>query len=283
MCAQHNPAGFYTLLGWFGGVGSTIVGSWIASKIHLYHAHRDAHRDELKEKVLSPLRDCLEGEYQPRVRFIKPIVSVLWKPTIFKPDARSTESPKTEGNVIEIQNPWPSFKAHVDVALYQDAKANHFTGVMKEVEDFAETWHSYAENGRKWIQEISQGLIHSSGLPSFSPDLFGQNPSVVEDQLAMFVFRRVCGLDAGKLNRTSTGSSFQSLVNGSTTMATAVGTDIEAVIRAVDASILQHQAAGRSFVARTQQLDVQLEVLNAKLRLAIANTRLTGRCDLVRF
>src|SRR6266566_6513979 len=91
---QIQPS-MYALLGWAGGAASTVAGSWIASKIHVYHAHRDAHRDELKERVLIPLRDCLDNDYEPRAKFAKPIVSLNWKQTAFKAAARSTE-PQTD-------------------------------------------------------------------------------------------------------------------------------------------------------------------------------------------
>jgi hypothetical protein len=45
------------------GVASTIVGSLLSSKIRVYHDARISHRDELKQKVLAPLRKNLEAHY----------------------------------------------------------------------------------------------------------------------------------------------------------------------------------------------------------------------------
>lgn len=50
-------AWLYALLGWVGGVATTVGGSVVASRIRVYDDNRKAHRDELKAGVLEPLRD----------------------------------------------------------------------------------------------------------------------------------------------------------------------------------------------------------------------------------
>ena len=46
-----------------GGVATTVVGSLLSSKIRIYHDARNAHRDELKQKVLEPLWKNLASHY----------------------------------------------------------------------------------------------------------------------------------------------------------------------------------------------------------------------------
>ncbi len=45
------------------GVASTVVGSWISSKIHIYHENRRVHLEEIKQKVLIPISDFLTNDY----------------------------------------------------------------------------------------------------------------------------------------------------------------------------------------------------------------------------
>ena len=50
------------------GVASTVVGSWISSKIHVYHENRKVHLDEIKQKVLVPLKETLTEKYAALVK-----------------------------------------------------------------------------------------------------------------------------------------------------------------------------------------------------------------------
>src|SRR5882672_9122092 len=62
------------LLVWIGGVGSTVVGSWVASRIRVYDDNRKAHHDEIKQNVLMPLHDGLAGDYARLVTHESPAV-----------------------------------------------------------------------------------------------------------------------------------------------------------------------------------------------------------------
>jgi uncharacterized membrane protein YGL010W len=102
---EHSSPLIYTMLGWAGGAASTVVGSWIASKIHVYHAHRDAHRDAINEKVLTPLSCCIEDDFAPLVGFMAPLVESVWTEVEFKEAARSTEDQLERAEVLTIANP----------------------------------------------------------------------------------------------------------------------------------------------------------------------------------
>jgi len=52
------------LIYWFGGAATAVVGSWISSKSRVYHDARGKHHQELKQRVLEPIRDLLEHTYR---------------------------------------------------------------------------------------------------------------------------------------------------------------------------------------------------------------------------
>ena len=56
-----------SLLIYVGGVVTTIFGSWVSGKLRVYDDSRKAHLDDIKQKVLIPLRDGLLEHYGPLV------------------------------------------------------------------------------------------------------------------------------------------------------------------------------------------------------------------------
>ena len=90
----------FRLLAFIGGAASTVVGSWISSKIHVYYEQRKAHLDDLKEKVLIPLRTSLQG-LRSKVFHLTPVVFVeMAAATHFDEKAKATEEPTEQGDVL---------------------------------------------------------------------------------------------------------------------------------------------------------------------------------------
>ena len=58
----------FRLLAFVTGVTSTVIGSWISSKIHVYHENRKVHLEEIKQKVLVPIRQNLADNYAALVK-----------------------------------------------------------------------------------------------------------------------------------------------------------------------------------------------------------------------
>jgi hypothetical protein len=283
MCtASHAPPLVYAALGWAGGALSTAVLALIASKIHVYHANRDAHRDAIKDKVLTPLRACLEVDFEPLVRFAAPIISPLWTEVAFKKDARSTEDQTERAEVLIVANPWPAFKLAADTALYQDAKAKHFSGLIRKAEEFAAAWEGYAESLREWIQEMAQRIARAT---NFAPlqDWPGIRPYAAHDHLAVFAYKRVCRLQAGYLSKGSTGTPMWSLTNASVTVAMSSPELLDGLIATMDALIVEQQSRGDFFVNRAKQLAAQLDAVKSEVWLALASTKLPEGCNLVKF
>jgi|HubBroStandDraft_6_1064221.scaffolds.fasta_scaffold08260_4 hypothetical protein len=281
--AAHLPGWVYMLMGWVAGSASTVAGSWIASKIYLYHAHRDAHRDKLKERVLAPLLEYLENQFRPLVTFSAPTLEARWTELAFNEGAGSTEEPRGFGEVLETVNPWWEFKSAADEALYHDARSHHFQALIRRSEEFASGWQGYCESLLQWIHEMAREIERATELPPLKLGP-GERGYAAHVHLAMFVYKRVSQLQSGSLSRSSTGSSFYALSDaGGVTVALAAAPKIEHVILVVDALINSEQSKGDSFAERAGQLSAQLDALIGELKLAVASTSLPGRCGLVRF
>ena len=115
------------LLIFIGGVVSTMVGSWLSSKIRVYHHNRKAHLDDLKQRVLIPLRGGLEQHFRPLIFHQEPLVYVeTAAPTQFLENAKATESQIEQGDVLQGKFPGSLVFGPLDSALQQDAQKTHF-------------------------------------------------------------------------------------------------------------------------------------------------------------
>jgi hypothetical protein len=272
----------FRLLAFIGGAVSTVLGSWVSSKIRVYHDNRKAHHNELREKILTHLLSTLEKEYKPLVGFAHPLLKAEWKGTGVKEGVRSTEEQWKYGLVLEIENPWPAFKVVTDPALYQDAKVRHFRQLLTKVESFAASWEGLAENMRKWIQEMSQRIGRTSGLQQ--DNRLGNEPYADHDFLGMFAYMRIYHLPVGVLRKSSAGSPLWSLTSGPITVAMASSPQqLDAVIQAVDDVIAEQQTKGEFFMKQARELNAKLGFLTGDVRLAIASKKLRKSCDLVSF
>ena len=63
------------LLAFIGGAGSTVVGSWLSSKIRVYHDNRKSHLEDLKQKVLTPFSDATGESFQRLLSHESPVVT----------------------------------------------------------------------------------------------------------------------------------------------------------------------------------------------------------------
>jgi hypothetical protein len=272
----------FRLLAFIGGVVSTVVGSWVSSKIHVFHENRRAHRDELKAKVLIPLRDCLEVDFTPVVTLQQAAVCGRWDNASFVNVARSTENQNRFELVLEAVHPWQKFKVDADPALYQDARKKHFPELLNGAEDLASAWEDYAGQVRLWIEEISQQLSRSTDLP---PMKGGSAVGAFIDSgfLALFVYKRLCRLQAPSLTKRSSGGELWELQSGGTTVALGPAHKLNELTDLVDAVIAGQEKKSAFFAGRAKELERQLETLKDEVRLALATTRLRKQCDLVTF
>ncbi len=270
------------LLIWVGGVVTTIAGSWIASKIHVYHDNRKAHRNELNEKVLGPLLSCLEDQFAPLLTRRRPAVTAEWTAVSFAVSAPSTEAQTKFDLVLEAENPWRKFKAAVDRALYQDAKTTHLPDLLNRAEEFASAWEGYAAQVLEWIQEMSYQLSTATDIPPMKGGT-ATGPFVDSGFLGSFLYARLCQIPVGTLSKRPSGGDLWELHCSNTNVAMAPPDKLNLLTNRVDALIASQEQKGELFISRTEELAKELDDLEGEVRLVLANSRLQKRCNLVSF
>lgn len=118
--ANPSAESLIRFLAYLGGVASTLVGSWVSSKIHVYQDNRKAQLGDIKQKVLSPLSDALANQYSTLVTHQSPVVLEEWGARRHKETASVTEHQSEDGPLLAIA--LPDMMAGLDPALYADAK-----------------------------------------------------------------------------------------------------------------------------------------------------------------
>jgi len=93
-----NPT---TLLAFVSGVATTVAGSWISTKIHVYHEDARVHLEELKQKVLVPISVVLSFNYAELVKHHSPAVIEKWGTRSRRENVSVTEDLIDDGPLID--------------------------------------------------------------------------------------------------------------------------------------------------------------------------------------
>ena len=143
-----------------GGVASTVAGSWIASKIRVYHDDRKSHHQELKDRILRPLRDLL-AEQQALFSHRVPVLTEKrgYSEIVH---ARPDQDAVRSDLVLHCHNPWDGVLLELDRALFEDANRIHYKKLLAEILAVATSWDLHIERCRMWVAEIGNEILDSS-------------------------------------------------------------------------------------------------------------------------
>lgn len=172
------------LLIWVAGIAATIIGSWIANKIRMYHDARRSHHDDLKAKVLTPLRDVLTENLQ-LFGHKQPVILETWNRISIAKAVRAEEDAGKHGAVLESGNPWPAAFDGIDCALFEDAKTKHCRDLILEVQVLAQSWERHASRCLAWTTEMAGAILTASKMNPFEPPY--ATPHVSHLRLGVFV------------------------------------------------------------------------------------------------
>lgn len=284
--AQSATSEWYIrLLIYIGGVLSTVAGSWVSSKIHVYHDSRKTHLEDIKLNVLAPIRIELES-FESFVFLRQPLFSVEHTTIKYHADAPLTESPIEGERVLTPAFPSGWLFRGTEPALRVDASKNHFPELATQLNKFIQDWTLYIAEVQIRLQRLADQILAVSGLPQF-PNRQEAWPSPFVDylELAVFLHMRCFGFPTSKLQvQRPSGASYSVLENDGKKMY-AVGSEpqLTAFLDELNALFNSERAAVQQLLSQGPK--IQQEFVHAKslLDFAIASQRLRNRCDLVTF
>ena len=282
----ENAARLVQLLIWIGGVATTIAGSWIASKVRLYHDDRRSHHQELKDKVLIPLRDLL-AEQQVLFSHQVPVLSEKWgQSTMPILDARPDQDAFQAGAFLHANDPWPSAFAGLDRALFEDAKHVHYKKLMADIAALSNSWALHAGNCSLWVHEIAFEILQASKMNPYQPPY--QPPYVNHLRLAVWIYRRLFNLPTEALRQSDQGRYWS--IEGAPTVPNVSGVatlakaeENTALLDIIDKIRLANRERATTLWREAEAVANQAGYLRSKVGYEIAKKKLRGRCDLVKF
>jgi hypothetical protein len=282
----ENATRLVQLLVWIGGVATTVAGAWIASKIRIYHDARKAHHEDLKQKVLAPLREGLETHFRSLVFHLTPVVSVqTGAATEFLEKAKATEPAEERGDVLVAAFPGSVVFGPLDSALLHDATKRHFRKQIDRVDKFVTRWMAYSGECHAWVRGMAQEILAKSGLPAFpNKEVSSSRPApyAMQYRLAVFVYERLFRLPAGAL--TVAGyESYWTLSGQHATLAVGSKEQVDALLDLVNSRLTSEETTARVLRSKAGDLQKDFQELTPMLEYAIASRKLRKRCDLVTF
>jgi hypothetical protein len=170
------------------GVASTVTGSWISSKIHVYHENRKVHLDEIKQKVLLPIRESLSEKYAALVQHKTFAVLEQWGTHRRIEGASVIQDQIEQGPSLVVV--LPNMHEGVDSALYADTKKKHFASLIQQLDSFDEGWRAHAKKCHAWVVHLPDEILAKSGLAL--SDLAGHSEAFVNPyKLSLYIYRRL--------------------------------------------------------------------------------------------
>jgi hypothetical protein len=282
-CGQPATSEAAKALLWAGGVATTLIGSWITSRIRLYQDHKNAHHQELKERILAPVKSGLLEHFGPMAAGQSGVLGLEYGTQQINENAKITEDATRSGFFLVAPFPTSAIFGSLDSALLVDARRTHYRDVMERVDEFLSAWSSTAGECHGWCSKVADKILRESRMPAFLNSDPQTRSYVMHLHLALVVYRRLFGFQSGAARVVNQGAEWVMHIED---RAAALGSkeQIDAVIETIDQLVQSEAAIARSLRERIAALNRKLmvDVIGA-LDYAAASRRLHRRCDLVPF
>jgi hypothetical protein len=280
-----NSERLIRLLLWIGGVASTIVGSWVSSKIHVYHENRKAHLENIKSNVLTPIRDELK-EFEPFVFNKQPLFSLTHTTTKYHQNAPLTESSVEGERLLNAAFPTGLLFRGTEPALTQDVRMTHLPELMKALSRFVKNWTLYTGECGFRLTRLAKEILERSGLPEFPKKAtFWPQPLVQHLDLAILIHRRSFGFPTSilKLEQVSGSDLWAIQSDDGTRYAFGQEEQVRTLLEYLNGLVISENASGQKLLNQSLRIQEEFVRVGALLDFAIASQRLRKKCDLVSF
>lgn len=230
------------------------------------------HREEIKVKILEPLRIVLE-EYAAPPHFQSKFVPEHR----LDPKASASDYPFRPGMALIVDDPRDAV-ANLDIALYEDAANNHHRIILIEWATFRDSWTGHKNQRQAWIERMASKILHAAPL---NPHPVNNGSYVMQLNVALFTYRRLMHVVTGTLAINQWDESWV-LTDGTAQLAKGDRESMEQVLAAVNEIILGSE---RDFVPVIEEEFSKLQAtrldVQRKLSVAIADKTLPERCPFV--
>ncbi len=261
------------------GIVSTVAAAWVTNKIRIYQDNRKLHHDDLRQGVLTPIREVLASEYRQLVLHSTAVVSEEWGRKSVRQAAGVTEDSEVHGPVLKVFDPRNSVEEKLDKVLFEDARHNHHSRILSEWEEFVAACSAHARRCEEWVSRMAAQILDESSLAAHPAK--AAEPYVMHLRLACYLYMRCFGLPVGALRKVN--SEGKVWLQNSGTLATGTDEQIDKLVELLDTILEGEGNSASSIRQQAEVLRSRQEVLIRRLGLALAEKRLRGTCSLVMF
>jgi hypothetical protein len=271
-----------TFLGWVGGVATTAVGAWVSGRFHSYEQERKEHREDLKDKVLVPLRAGLERYASPLLTGQVSLLSIEHAATDFDASASVTEEPAKYGPVLVAKFPSAAIFGPLDSALLHDARTNHFRGLFGKFDEIYNSWMKHNADCHAWAAQLARKILQGSGMPAFPDPPDSPGSYVMHHGLAVFLYQRLFQFQTFAVRKQEERERWI-LTGAQYTLAVGTEEQVDALIAHLNRLQESESEPALRLRETAGTLHSRYTGFMEELAYSINDRRLEGRCGLVRF
>lgn len=258
------------------GVVTTVIGSWVVSRIHLYQEARNAHRDEIKEQVLEPLRTTLMT--RPTSLFF----SAEFTARSYDHRASAEQAPTKHGYVLRLSGASLGSTTGVDDALFEDARTHHHQALMAAWRHLTSSWAAHVDRWRAFIDHTADDMLSASGIQPFPTENSVARPYVRHLTLAVFIQARLQGTGETNLRVVRAGNEAL-LTDGSANLASGSFEQMQKLLTWINDKMVSARPLANRLALEFGELQAECAEVSRQFSLAIAAKKLSRDCPLVRF
>ena len=259
------------------GVVTTVIGSWVVSRIHLYQEARNAHRDEIKEKFWS---HCAAHPMTRPTSFSSPPNSPR--------GAMTTELPRNRlrPNMVMscgYRGRLSAQQSGVDRCAVRRRTHSSSSGPHGRL---AEPHEFMGRPCRSMAARSSitrrRTCVSASGIQPFPPKIRLSRPYVRHLTLAVFIQARLQGTGETSLRVVRAGNEAL-LTDGSANLASGSFEQMQKLLTWINDKMVSARPLANRLALEFGELQAECAEVSRQFSLAIAAKKLSRDCPLVRF
>lgn len=237
-------------------------------------ASLEAHRVDLNEKILQPLRESLSSEYQ------EPKFSVGFSPVMhYDPQAPAKSNPIKAGVKLEFSEVTNSDEV-LDIALLEDARQRHYRGLLSKLESFRASWIAHRDRRRKWLDQMADRILAESQLPRHPTGT--NDPYVMHLDLALFVYYRLFQREPTSLSILDAQPNYSTLMqSGGRNFAKGTNEQMKKLLDLIDSMLESERQHARDLGEEFPKLESERKGILREFSVAISTKNLLEKCPVI--
>jgi hypothetical protein len=176
----------------------SVLGNFFKVFFKKWPTYHDAHLRDIKEKVVTPIKNIILQYYIPILQFTTPNLFVC-NDSIYS-NQKKVSQPMITGYQEKIKTKeisWPEVPAGHEIheLLYRDVIDCHRLPEITRFKTFKDQFDSYNKSCLEYANRIKIELLERSSLPDIQRGINPQKRWINANELAIFIYERQMGIN----------------------------------------------------------------------------------------